>query len=381
MFYITTLLPPSYHQMTLEELFFGSDDKVNYMITSNTSNTRTYEVEKVGDRFLSKIDTENLISSLENFNTMTENLRTKERRTLYHTFKIPKKNGRDFREINAPNDELKLALRGLKSILEDEFKALYHTSAFAYIKHRSTIDSIKRHQSNESRWFGKYDLSNFFGSTTKEFVIKMFSMIFPFSEIMKTERGRMAFDTAIDLAFLNGGLPQGTPISPIITNVMMIPIDFRLSNTLKNYNKQKFIYTRYADDFLISSKYNFSFKAIEKLINDTLLEFDAPFKINSQKTRYGSSAGSNWNLGVMLNSKNEITVGYKRKRQFEAMLSNYVQDKMNGTPWDIDRIQSLEGVRSYYRMVEGETIDKIVSHIGNKYGVDIILSIKQDLSA
>lgn len=73
---------------------------------------------------------------------------------------------------------------------------------------------------------------------------------------------------------------------------------------------------------------------VEKFIVDVLAEFGAPFTIKTAKTRYGSSAGSNWNLGVMLNKDNNITIGHKKKRQFQAMLSSYVLDKQNGHPWD-----------------------------------------------
>ena len=271
------------------------------------------------------------------------------------------------------------ALRDLKTIFEEDFGALYHTSAFAYVRKRSTIDAVKRHQYNESKWFGKYDLSNFFGSTTPEYVNKMFSMIFPFSEIMKNPEGKEQLTTALSLAFLDGGLPQGTPISPIITNIMMIPVDFTLSKKLREFEKQKFVYTRYADDFFVSSRYDFDFRKIEALIVDVLKSFDAPFSIKSSKTRYGSSSGSNWNLGVMLNKDNKITIGYKKKRQFQAMLASYTMDKLNGRSWDLNDVQVLEGYRNYYRMIEGETIDKIVEHLSNKFRVDIIGMIKEDL--
>lgn len=283
------------------------------------------------------------------------------------------------RRIDAPKEELKGALYQLKAIFEEMFGALYHTSAFAYVKNRSTLDALKRHQANESKWFGKYDLSNFFGSTTVDFIMKMFSMIFPFSEVVKYQSGKAELEKALSLCSLREVLPQGTPISPTITNIMMIPVDHKLSNTLRNFNGQSFVYTRYADDFLISSKYNFKFKDVEQLLVDTLAEFDAPFTIKSEKTRYGSSAGSNWNLGVMLNKDNKITVGYKKKRQFQAMLSSYVMDRLHGQRWDKSDIQQMEGFRNYYRMVEGETIDKIIEHIGQKFDVDIVQLIKEDL--
>lgn len=205
-------------------------------------------------------------------------------------------------------------------------------------------------------------------------------MIFPFSEIMKDSLGRSELEKALSLAFLNGGLPQGTPLSPTLTNIMMIPIDYKLTNTLRDYNRQRFVYTRYADDFIISSRYDFDFKKIEELIVETIKKFDAPFTIKASKTRYGSSSGANWNLGVMLNSKNEITVGHKKKRQFQAMLSSYVMDSKNGIRWDISDIQAMEGYRNYYRSVEKNTIDTMVKHVGEKFGVDIVSMIKKDLN-
>ena len=380
MFYITVRQSPMYHQMTLEEFLFNYDSSPR-IINPNFTNTRTYEVEKVSDRFLSKINISRMIGKLEEFNNVYGvSLREKDRHSLYREFHIPKKSG-GLRKIDAPEPELMDALRRLKTIFEVDCGALYHTSAFAYVRNRSTLDAVKRHQANESRWFGKYDLSNFFGSTTLEFTMKMLSMVFPFSEIIKNETGKVELEKALELAFLDGGLPQGTPISPTITNIIMIPIDFKLSNGLKEYNHQRFVYTRYADDFLISSKYTFSFREIEKYIVDTLAEFDAPFTIKPEKTRYGSSSGSNWNLGVMLNKDNVITVGYKKKRQFQAMISSYVKDKMNGKQWDKNDIQVMEGYRNYYRMVEKDTIDSMVNHLSSKFNVDIVSLIKADLKA
>lgn len=379
MIYITVRQPPIYHQMTLEEFLFQVE-KGPAVINENLANTRTYAVESISDRFLERLGTDvpRLIALLEQFNQSTEELRAKPRRELYREFHIPKKSG-GLRKIDAPQPELMDALRRLKTIFEEEFHVLYHTSAFAYVRHRSTLDAVKRHQANESRWFAKYDLSNFFGSTTPDFILRMFSMIFPFSEVVRSERGREALRTAIELAILDGGLPQGTPISPLITNVMMIPIDYRLSNLFRDFNKQKFVYTRYADDFIISSRFDFDFRAVERQLCDVLAEFDAPFTIKSEKTRYGSSSGRNYNLGIMLTKENTLSVGAARKRQFKAMLHSFVMDTQNGRPWDIGDVQVLEGYRNYYRMVEKETIDAMVAHLGEKLHVNIPKMIKEQL--
>ena len=381
MTYITVRQSPMYHQMTLEEFLF-QDEARDVLLNDNTTNTRTYEVPFLTEYMVRKFrfDIPHLVEKLREFNDATASLRSVPRHSLYEEFYIPKRSG-GLRRIDAPCPELMDALRRLKTIFEEDFRALYHTAAFAYVKKRSTIDAVKRHQANESRWYAKYDLHNFFGSTTLDFMIRQFSMVYPFSEVVKSKYGLSQLMTALELATLDGGLPQGTPISPLITNIMMIPIDYKLSNKLRNFEKQRFVYTRYADDFLVSSRYDFSYREIEKLMVDTLQEFGAPFSINTKKTRYGSTAGSNWNLGVMVNANNEITVGHQKKRQFKAMLTSYVLDRRNGTAWDKHDIQIMEGLRSYYRMVEKDTIDEIVSKIGTKFGVDIPALIKEDLRA
>ncbi len=377
MVYITVRRPPMFHQMTLEELLF-QDYKGPKLINTSDSNTRTYEFEYASEHFTSRIDVSSLITKLTRYNQSTEELRGKKRHELYKSFCIPKKSG-GLRHINAPVAELMDALRRQKTMYEEDFHVLYHTSAFAYIKHRCTVDAVKRHQSNQSKWFAKLDLHDFFGSTTLDFVMSMFSMVFPFSEVVKIPEGKAQLRKALELAFLDGGLPQGTPISPLITNVMMIPVDFKLSKAFRDYDKQQFVYTRYADDFIISSKYDFDVHKVEELVVDTLKSFGAPFSINASKTRYGSSAGRNWNLGVMLNKDNERTVGYNKKRQFQSMMYNYINDKRNGVEWPREDIMAMQGLHSYYRMVEPEAIDAIVRHTNEKLGVDVIRTIKEDL--
>ncbi len=391
MVYITVKQGHHERQMSLEELFYEEYNPRRFS-PRNTSDTRTDIRSAPSAEMMRYVDVIGLIHKLSEFNTLTKELRECNRQELYNTWFIPKKSG-GRRRIDAPKPELMTALRDLKSILEDDFGALYHTSAFAYIKNRSTLDAIKRHQQNESRWFLKLDLHDFFGSTTPEFVMKMFSMIFPFSEVVKSTYGKTQLEMALSLAFLNGGLPQGTPISPTITNIMMIPIDHRLSNSLRGFSTEKvnpktlepfkehLLYTRYADDFLISDAYSFDWKKVQEYILNVLKEFDAPFTVNTKKTRYGSNSGRNWNLGVMLNANNEITVGYKRKKEFQRLAYQYITESKSGSKWPLEEVQHLQGLYSYYHMVEPETFDRIIKFMNEKYNADILTMIKADLTA
>ena len=379
MVYVTVKQLPIYHQMTLEEFLYQSYS-TNPVIHCSAGNTRTCMYENTPRNLADRIDVFELIRKLQEFNKAYKHLAMAKRPDLYTTFYIPKKS-KGLRRIDAPKPELMGALRQLKTIFEVDFRALYHTSAFAYVKGRCTVDAVRRHQNNESRWFGKFDLSNFFGSTTLDFVMQQLGMIFPFSEVVKYKQGYAELVSALELAFLNGGLPQGTPISPLITNLMMIPIDHKLANTLHDYDRQKYIYTRYADDFMISSRYGFDVNKISDLIISVLGEFNAPFALNRAKTRYGSSAGENWNLGVMLNKDNQITIGNKRKRQFQCMLHSYILDRRNGIAWDKHDLQVMYGHYNYFRMVEKTSIDGIIRHIDEKMSSNVLAYIREDLKA
>ena len=344
-------------------------------VRRDVSGTVTRFVKEPKRELLQRIDVDSMVSCMESFNKKYSDLFAKERHTLYYEFYIPKHSG-GLRKIDAPNDDLKNALYELKSILENKIGVLYHTSAFAYVQGRSTLDAIKRHHANESRWFLKTDFSNFFGSTTEEYLFGALSMIFPISEIVKRRNGADALKKALNLCFLDGGLPQGTPISPMLTNVMMIPIDHKIFNDLA---KQGFVYTRYADDIQISHKYDFKYRDQVAYINGVLKEFGAPFVIKDQKTRYGSSAGRNWNLGLMLNKDNNITVGYQRKKQVKAMVNNFIFDQLNHTPWSKDDVRHLDGTLSYCFMIEKEYFEHLIKFFEDKYKVNFRIMMKAAL--
>ena len=91
-----------------------------------------------------------------------------------------------FRRIDAPNEEFKHVLTALKLLFEYKLYATYHTTAFAYIKKRTTKMDIERHQKNNSRWFLKLDFKNFFPNSSQEFITNQLQKIFPYSEIYKT---------------------------------------------------------------------------------------------------------------------------------------------------------------------------------------------------
>ena len=391
--YITVPRKTNEFQLSFSQLLLiGNDNSLIERLENpikDTFDTMTYCIDekRINPDLIFKFNINDIISKLEAFTEKYEELYKVERQSLYYKFYIPKKSKPnatrhcDMREINAPVDELKEALLELKNIFENDCMVKYHTSCFSYVKHRSIKDCLERHKNNGSRWFLKLDMKNFFPSTTKSFIMQQLSMIFPFNLIIKQDRGKIALEKAIDLCILDGGLPQGTPISPLLTNIVMIPIDYTINKTLrKQASEKKFCYTRYADDIQISSPFNFDFQRVEGVLVDILNNFNAPFWLNKDKTRYGSSSGRNWNLGLMINKDGEITIGHEKKREFKAQINNFILNFINNGEYDYKATQKLRGIMSYYASIEKDFVDKVVKHYNEKYNCDTMGIFKQILS-
>ena len=214
MIYVTTRQKPKEKQISWLDLISEDEIQINDFTCSGSAGTVTRIYKECPEELLRKINVENMINTLKRFNESHHDLFEANRKSLYKHFEIPKKTGGGMRPIDAPRDDLKLALDELGLILSERFGVLYHTSAFAYIANRSTVQLVRKHQINESNWLYKTDISGFFPSTTLEFTMRMVKMIFPLSEICKDPDGYKELEKALSLGFLNGVLPQGTPLSP-----------------------------------------------------------------------------------------------------------------------------------------------------------------------
>ena len=387
MIYYTIPRNPKEKQVTLDDVLFNFDNENLYKgyRPNLTNQTITYEYRYPDYKWFKDLryTQQAMIARLHRFNEAYADLRAKNVHSLYRVYKIPKKSG-GLRTISEPCLDLKIALTQLRQILED-FGAMHHASAYAYVKNRCSIDALKIHRNNESNWFMKTDLTDFFGTTTLDFVMKQISHIWPFCAIcfkngspestgdLNISEGYEELKTALSLGFLDGGLPQGSPLSPAITNLIMIPIDYTL---LSAFSGNKLVYTRYADDMLISGKEKFPQEKVIEIINAAMKKYNAPYVLKKEKTRYGSRAGQNWNLGLMLNKDNNITVGHKNKKIFKGMANNFILDTLHGKSWPVEDIQHMYGLLSYYRNVEKDYFNYIISKMNEKYNVNFYMMVK-----
>ena len=278
----------------------------------------------------------------------------------YKHFTIPKKSG-GVRDIHAP-------VKGLKSMLtylNVVFQAMYEPTeaAMGFVPGRSIADNASVH-------VGKYyvfntDLKDFFPSIQQPRVWAVLQLK-PFS-LNKELASVIAGLCCMQDANGDGVLPQGSPCSPILTNIICRQLDRRLNGLAKRFNLK---YTRYADDITFSSDFNVFHDDSEFMNEFKRIIADQHFIFNDKKTRLQRSNERQEVTGLVVNEKVNVVREYVRdirnllyiwkrygyeqayaKFYPRYMSSKAYRSKNQGMP-SMECV--IEGKLLYLRMVMGE---------------------------
>src|SRR5690606_27764009 len=105
-------------------------------------------------------------------------------------------------------------------------------------------------------------------------------------------------------------LPQGSPTSPILTNMLCRKLDRRLTGLAKRYN---LTYTRYADDITFSSSHNiYNDEVFDKELK-RIIEEDQNLVINPKKTRLQKAGYRQEATGLIVNDKVNVRKRYVKQ--------------------------------------------------------------------
>ncbi|ELY3774191.1 retron Ec67 family RNA-directed DNA polymerase/endonuclease [Cronobacter dublinensis] len=289
----------------------------------------------------------------------------------YTIFKVPKKNG-GVREIYAPNQKLKAIQKKLSDILYECYSEIYPKNKYKVISHgfvkkenNSKKEVIYGALSNAVEHKNKrnvlnVDLENYFGSfnfgRVRGFFIK--NKDFALSEKCAT--------VIAQIACYNNLLPQGSPCSPIIANLITRPLDIKLACLAK---KNSATYSRYVDDITISTNKKtlpkcfclnnkheiFPGKALVETINKS------GFSINDNKTRLQYSDSRQEVTGLVVNKFVNVPYEYRHNLRPKAhSLFNensyfYEDNEGNRLPGSIEK---LNGEFSYIHFIRRNTTNR-----------------------
>lgn len=286
----------------------------------------------------------------------------------YHRFTIPKKKGGE-RNIAAPKSILKNAQR---KILEDILSKIPVSDyAHGFLIGKSVVTGAIAHitekaEGNEIKLIVNMDLENFFPTITFErvrglfkafgysgYIASMLAMICTYCERMEVEvRGEIKY-----VKTSNRLLPQGSPASPMITNIICVKLDKRLSGLAYTYNCA---YTRYADDMSFSFMDETNDLNVGRFMGlvSKIIEEEG-FNINKKKTRFLRKNNRQCITGIVINNE-EIGVPKKWIKTLRAAIYNANKLKNNGEVVPAKTINEISGMVSWVKSVNVERYAVII---------------------
>ena len=278
----------------------------------------------------------------------------------YRTFEIPKKSG-GVRTISAPTKMLKSLLTYTNRILQAYYEA--PECVMGFVPSRSVVDNTEKHVGKH--YVFNTDLKDFFPSISKSRVWATLKCP-PFSfkdTIADAIAGLCCTEVEKDGETIIV-LPQGSPSSPILTNIVCRNLDRQLSRLAGKYH---IAYSRYADDITFSSDHNVYQEEgdFRKELKNIITK--EHFTFNDKKTRLQKSGCRQEVTGLIVSDRVNVPRDYIReldnllyiwekygyKDAFTSFMKHYTpkQNYSGGTP-NMESV--VEGKLMYLKMVKGE---------------------------
>lgn len=231
----------------------------------------------------------------------------------YTKFEIPKKSGGS-RIITTPITSLKILQFKLNQVFKSIYKPKFSTHGF--IVGKSILTNAQQHL--KQRYILNIDLEGFFPSINFGRVRGLL-MAKPYNCNPKVAT------VLAQLCCYDNQLPQGSPSSPILSNMICAKLDSQLQRLAK---KHRCIYTRYADDITFSTfRYKFpqslfyhSTESNEFALGGSINQIieENGFKVNLSKVRLQSKYGHQEVTEITVNEK--LNVNRKYIRNIRAVL-------------------------------------------------------------
>lgn len=249
----------------------------------------------------------------------------------YKVFKIPKRNG-GYRTIYEPDYTLKSIQRNiLNNVLNERITSSH---AKAYKKGLSLVDNATPHINKKV--ILKLDIKDFFPSID---FLKVYKKAFPRNIYPEAVASLLT-----NLTTYNNFLPQGTPTSSYISNLVLRSFDIKVGNFCEDRNIS---YTRYCDDMTFSG--SFDTKEVITFVKNAL--YKEGFILNKQKIKIIKPNKAQIVTGIVCNEKLSIPRPYKKAiRQSMYYINKYGLDN------HLKHIKSLDDKTTYLNKLYGQVL-------------------------
>lgn len=267
-------------------------------------------------------------------------------RPEYKIYKIRQGKRGKLRTIEEPHEDLKRIQRALIEIFEQVQLHPACTSRKGY----SAVENAIRHRN--AKHLLKIDIKNCYATTDGEMILRAFKALLN-PEDLSIARLAIWWCMIYTRDYARYMLPTGAPSSPILCNIALTPVDISVKGALNRGYPDKYVYTRYLDDLIISTTHDVRDWEVKKIVEDIIRR--GGWQINTKKSKWFTSNESDKPTVTGVRIGDTYGVPREFHRKVRARLQNLAKEKL-----DIDA--ETQGCLAYIQSVDPKRHSQLLTY-------------------